>query len=194
MARPIIPITDRWRQEFIRPRGPSNVPQVGEVAPDFTLPYAILTRNAAGEEQVEYGRTLTLSALRGRPVVLNLTRIFSDRVFCPNCAPQLYALREWYDEFVRRDVYLLLVSSTDLEMTSFVVETLRAPYPILSDPEWSVFYRYGMGSAVGAPLPGVFIIDAQGIIRWSWVAPFSVVFSPPRPSELLQVIDELGLG
>jgi hypothetical protein len=81
MARPILPMTEKWRREFIQPRGPSNVPQVGEVAPDFTLPYALLTRNAAGEEQVEYGRTLTLSALRGRPVVLNLTRIVSDRFF-----------------------------------------------------------------------------------------------------------------
>lgn len=81
MARPILPMTDKWRREFIQPRGPSNVPQVGEVAPDFTLPYALLTRNAEDEEQVEYGRTLTLSALRGRPVVLNLTRIVSDRFF-----------------------------------------------------------------------------------------------------------------
>ncbi len=103
-------------------------------------------------------------------------------------------MREWYGEFVRRDVYLLVVSSTDLEMTSFVAETLRAPYPVLSDPEWSVFYRYGMGSAMGVPLPGTFVIDAEGIIRWEWVAPLSVVFSPPRPPELLQVIDELGLA
>ncbi|MCS6881330.1 MAG: hypothetical protein RMK84_02500 [Oscillochloridaceae bacterium] len=81
MARPILPMTDQWRREFLRPRGPSNVPQVGEVAPDFTLPYAQVTRNADGGEQVEYGRTLTLSELRGRPVVLNLTRIVSDRFF-----------------------------------------------------------------------------------------------------------------
>jgi hypothetical protein len=57
------------------------VPQVGEQAPDFTLPYAQVVRGVDGEEQVVYGKTLTLSALRGRPVVLNLSRIVSDRFF-----------------------------------------------------------------------------------------------------------------
>lgn len=103
-------------------------------------------------------------------------------------------MREAYGEFERRNVHLLVVSSTDLEMTSFVAETLRAPYPVLSDPEWSVFYRYGMSSAMGVPLPGSFVIDAAGIIRWWWAAPLSVVFSPPSPAALLQVIDELELA
>lgn len=81
MARPFIPMTQKWRDEFVRPRGPANVPQPGAVAPDFALPYARFFRDEAGDEQVEYGRTLRLSELRGRPVVLNLTRIVSDRFF-----------------------------------------------------------------------------------------------------------------
>jgi peroxiredoxin len=100
-------------------------------------------------------------------------------------------LREANHEFVSREVALLVVSSTDLEMTSFVAETLRAPFPVLSDPEWSVFYQYGMGSGFGVPLPGSFVLDAEGIIRWSWVAPFSPVFTPPRPDELLEAVDAL---
>lgn len=81
MARPYIPMTSKWRGEFVRPRGPQNMPQVGEAAPDFTLPFARVLRGPDGEEQVEYGQTITLSALRGRPVVLNLSRIVSDRFF-----------------------------------------------------------------------------------------------------------------
>lgn len=81
MARPYIPMTSRWRGEFVQPRGPANVPAVGTFAPDFTLPYARVFRSPTGEEQVEYGRTITLSALRGKPVVLNLSRIVSDRFF-----------------------------------------------------------------------------------------------------------------
>ncbi len=77
-------------------------------------------------------------------------------------------------------------------MTSFVAEVLRAPYPILSDPEWSVFERYGMGSAMGVPLPGTFVIDAAGVVRWSWAAPLSVAFTPPSPQRLLALLDELG--
>ncbi len=100
-------------------------------------------------------------------------------------------MREAYGEFEQRGAHLLVVSSTDLEMTSFVAETLRAPYPVLSDPEWGVFHRYGTGSAMGVPLPASFVIDAAGVIRWSWVAPLSVVFTPPGPEVLLQVLDEL---
>ncbi len=81
MSRPILPMTAQWRSEFIRPRGPSNVPEVGELAPDFELPYARFFINADGTEQVEYGQTLRLSNLRGQPTVLNLTRIVSDRFF-----------------------------------------------------------------------------------------------------------------
>ncbi len=80
MARPFLPMTGQWRREFVRPRGPEHVPAPGELAPDFTLPYARLINSPVGP-QVEYGRTITLSALRGRPVVLNLTRIVSDRFF-----------------------------------------------------------------------------------------------------------------
>lgn len=78
--RPLVPLTDKFMGELIRPRGPANVPAVGSVAPDFTLPYAQFL-SGPPEDRVEYGRTITLSALRGRPVVLNLTRIVSDRFF-----------------------------------------------------------------------------------------------------------------
>ncbi|MEI7643421.1 MAG: hypothetical protein WCJ55_03835 [Chloroflexales bacterium] len=81
MVRPLIPITGKFGAEFVRPRGPANVPQVGEVAPDFALPYARFFRDEVGQDQVEYGRILRLGELRGRPVVLNLTRIVSDRFF-----------------------------------------------------------------------------------------------------------------
>jgi peroxiredoxin len=100
-------------------------------------------------------------------------------------------LREAYNEFERRNVHLIVVSSTELEMTSFVAEVLHAPYPILSNSTWSVFYRYGMGSAMGVPLPGTFIIDPEGIIRYSWAAPLAVSFQPPSAEKLAAELDQL---
>ena len=81
MARPFLPMNDKWRSEFRRPRDPENLPAIGSLAPDFKLPYAITVPNQQGELEVQYGRMLQLSDLRGRPVALNLTRIVSDRFF-----------------------------------------------------------------------------------------------------------------
>lgn len=78
-------------------------------------------------------------------------------------------------------------------MTSYVAEVLRAPYPILSSGDWSAFKQYGMGSAMGVPLPGVFIVDRDGIIRWNWAAPLAVVFTPPPAERLFELIDTLQL-
>jgi peroxiredoxin len=99
-------------------------------------------------------------------------------------------LREAYPQFTARNVALLSVSSTDLEMTSFIAETLRAPYPLLADPQWRVFYQYGVGSVFGVPLPAVLLINAAGVIRRSWYAPLSPVFTPPGPATLLGWLDE----
>lgn len=81
MARPFMPMTNKWRSEFLAPHGPGELSALGEPAPDFELPYAQFFINAEGREQVEYGKTLRLSKLRGQPVTLVLTRIVSDRFF-----------------------------------------------------------------------------------------------------------------
>ena len=98
-------------------------------------------------------------------------------------------MRDKFDQFARRNVELLVISSTDLAMTSFVAEVLHAPYKILSDPDWAVFERYGMGAILGVPLPGVFILDEQGIIRYSWAAPASPVFRPPDTAAIMRELD-----
>jgi peroxiredoxin len=100
-------------------------------------------------------------------------------------------LRERYHEFEQRNTAVVAVSSTDLEMTSYVAERLRAPFVVVSDAEWSVFYEYGVGSLLGVPMPGVFILDAQGIVRWRWVAPLTTVYDPPPLEDLLEVLDRL---
>jgi len=79
--RPVIPITNKFVNEFITPRGPGQVPAVGEPALDFELPSAQFFVDNDGQEPVRYGETLRLSNQRGKPVLLELTRIASDRLF-----------------------------------------------------------------------------------------------------------------
>lgn len=79
--RPIMPLTDKLMGNLLVPRAPKGVPAVGSLAPDFTLPFARYRENPAGKSSVEYGEQLQLSSLRGKRVVLSLTRIVSDRFF-----------------------------------------------------------------------------------------------------------------
>ena len=101
-------------------------------------------------------------------------------------------MREAYAQFEARQIALVVVSSTELEMTSYVAEVLRAPYPVVSDSAWEVFQRYGMGSLLGVPLPGTFLIDAAGIIRWSWAATATPIFTPPSPAQQIALIESIG--
>jgi hypothetical protein len=80
--RPILPLTDKLMGNLLRPRGPGVLPEPGEIAPDFTLPYAQYgVDRSSGKPSVRYGERISLSALRGRRVVISLTRIVSDRFF-----------------------------------------------------------------------------------------------------------------
>lgn len=100
-------------------------------------------------------------------------------------------MRDNYEAIVSRNAELLIVSSTDLEMTSYVAEVLHAPYRILSDPRWSVFERYGLGALLGVPLPGLFILDEQGIVRYTWAAPISPTFRPPTAAQIIEQLEAL---
>jgi len=66
------------------------VPQVGALAPDFTLP------STSGEK-------VTLSALRGKPVLI----AFFPLAFSSTCTAELCELRDDHDQFASRGVTVL---------------------------------------------------------------------------------------
>jgi peroxiredoxin len=131
---------------------PLKVPKIGELASDFELPCVSRTQ-------------VRLSDYRGfKPVVIAFTRIFTDRLFCPYCYPHINELNQRYQEFKDNGAELLMVSSTDHEQSQRIVDSLNLSYPLLIDPACHTFRQYGVGQALGAPLPGQFIIDIQGRI------------------------------
>src|SRR5690349_17847693 len=72
---------------------PQVIPAVGERAPDFTLP------STSGEK-------VTLSALRGKPVLL----AFFPLAFSGTCTAELCDMRDDHDAFINRDVLVLPIS------------------------------------------------------------------------------------
>ena len=132
-------------------------PAVGEPAPDFTL-----------EDQ--YGRPVTLSALRGQPVLL----IFFPHAFSPICSSEFDELTEQEEVGALRGVTVLAVSCDPAEaLREFADEgSVPASCRFASDfwPHGEVSRRYGVFFAPrGFPLRASFLLDADGVVRWSVV-------------------------
>jgi cytochrome c biogenesis protein CcmG/thiol:disulfide interchange protein DsbE len=123
-------------------RAPSPAP-IGSRAPDFTLP-------------TTDGENLTLSAWRGRPVVV----VFFAS-WCHPCEEELPVLEQ-----LRRDgrgrPAVVAVSFRDLESDSVAfVRRLGVTFPALLDaPESPIAARYGVRG-----IPQTVFVDARGIVR-----------------------------
>jgi peroxiredoxin len=126
------------------PRGPQ--PAVDYPAPDFTLPTVD-------------GSTVTLSALRGTPVVLNFWATWCDP--CRREMPALQATAANYDGQV---VVLGIDQGEEPAVVQRFVDEYGLTYPILLDEEFAISERYAIGG-----MPTTFFIDAEGVIRHLWV-------------------------
>jgi peroxiredoxin Q/BCP len=124
----------------------------GGLAPDFTL------RSDKGEE-------VTLSSLRGSPVVL----YFYPKDDTPGCTTQACALRDSYDEFNERGAVVLGVSPDSETSHVKFKEKYGLPFTLLADPDHHVADEYGTWvekKNYGKTYMGIersaFVIDADG--------------------------------
>ena len=143
-------INERFFQNFL-PIPAGNNLELRQLTPQFQLP------------DITNGTLVKLSDYKDKqPVLLALTRIFTEKQYCPFYFPHIKALNENYEEFKNRGVEVLLITSTDERQSQIVVKDLGLKMPLLSDPSCKIFRNYGVGQALGAPLPAQFILDKQG--------------------------------
>ncbi|QTE28440.1 peroxiredoxin [Pengzhenrongella sicca] len=134
------------------PHGPIGV---GEVAPDFTLVDT-------------HGTPVHLGDLRGSPVVL----VFMPGAFTGTCTGEICALRDNLSLFEAAGVRLLVVACDSAPTLRAWAEHEGASLELLSDfwPHGAVTAGYGVFDADrGRALRGSFLIDADGVVRWSVV-------------------------
>lgn len=150
----------RFFRNFL-PIPASNILQLGHTTPDFQLP------------DITNGTVIKLSDYRGKkPVLLALTRIFTEKNYCPFCYPHIKSLNENYEHFKSRGIEVLMMTSTDERQSQIVVKDLNLKMPLLSDPSCRVFRTYQVGQALGAPLPAQFVLDKQGKLRYKHLFSF----------------------
>jgi peroxiredoxin len=154
-----------------------TTPAVGQAAPDFEL-------------RDQHGRPVRLSSFRGRK---NVLLVFYPHAFTPTCTGEMHDLRSEGFEFTD-DLALLAVSCDPSASLRVFGEQLGIDYHLLSDfwPHGEVARAYGVfDESFGFALRGSFIIDRQGVVRWSIVnGPGEARSTADYEKALAELLDE----
>jgi peroxiredoxin Q/BCP len=123
---------------------------VGDVAPDFTLPAL-------------RGGEVKLSDLRGKK---NVVLFFYPRDSSPGCTREACSFRDAYEDFVDAGAELIGISSDSLEDHAAFAERFKLQMQLLTDAGGKVRAQYGIKRTLGL-IDGreTFIIDKAGVVR-----------------------------
>ena len=132
--------------------------EVGDEAPDFEL-------------KDKHGTPVRLSSLRGAK---NVVLVFYPFAFSGVCSGEMCAMRDQFPEVAGDDVELLAVSvDTGFSLRTWA-DQQNFGFEMLSDfwPQGAVARSYGVfDETLGAATRGTFIIDKNGVVRWTVVNP-----------------------
>ncbi len=70
------------------------------------------------------------------------------------------------NEFVQAGAQILVILGDSLERARKYAETLKAPFPVLSDPERAVYHRLELRKFIGIQRTASIIVDQNGVIRY----------------------------
>ena len=137
-----------------------NALKAGTIAPEFRL--------AATPDQ-----KVSLSEFKGRPVVL----VFYPADWSPVCGDQLSLYNELKEEFDRFDAVLIGISVDGIWCHLAFAKDRGYHFPLLSDfePKGATAKAYGVyRETEGETERALFVIDREGVIRWSFVSPIGI--------------------
>lgn len=140
--------------------GPGSALEPGTPAPEFTL------TDQAGE-------SVSLRDYRGSPVVL----VFFPATWSPVCGDQLTLYNEVLPLFQEHEAQVLALSVDGKWCQRAFAEQRNLGFPLLSDfhPKGAVAQLYGVyDDESGVARRALFVLDAEGVIRWSYVSPMNV--------------------
>jgi len=146
----------------------------GTPAPDFQLP-------ATPDQK------LSLSELRGKPVIL----AFYPADWSPVCGDQMALYNEILSEFEQHQATLLGISVDGAWCHSAFAKDRNLHFPILADfePKGAVSRAYGAYfESAGISERALYVIDKDGIIRWSYLSPMGI---NPGADGILEALEAL---
>lgn len=147
----------------------------GTEAPDFELPSSP-------------DGTVSLGELRGRPVIL----AFYPADWSPVCSDQMALYQELLPEFQKFNAELLGISVDGVWSHLAFADDRNLRFPLLADfePKGEMARAYHVYRAEdGTSERALYVIDADGIVRWSYVSPVGV---NPGADGILRALESLG--
>ncbi len=137
---------------LLKPTNEKTSPLVGKLAPEFRL-------------ETLNGSTLTLSSLRGRPVIVNFWASWC--VPCRDEAPLLEAAQKQYA--AKGLLFIGIVNNDIPKNARGFVKEFQLSYPNLIDPKGKVAVDYGVTG-----IPETFFVRRDGIIVYKKFGPFDL--------------------
>jgi peroxiredoxin len=151
----------------------SQILPPGTKAPDFTL-------------HVTPDQNVSLSEFLGRPVILT----FYPADWSPVCSDQMALYNEVLPEFQKHGAELMGISVDGVWCHSAFAKDRHLHFPLLADfePKGAVARLYGSYRQEGVTERALFVIDKEGMIRWSYCSPVGV---NPGADGILQALEAL---
>ena len=146
----------------------------GSKAPDFEL--------ASTPDQ-----TVSLSELRGQPVIL----AFYPEDWSPVCSDQMTLYQELIPEFRKFNAALVGISVDGIWCHLAFARDRNLRFPLLADfePKGEVARAYQVYRAKeGTSERALYVIDVDGIVRWSYVSPVGL---NPGADGILRALESL---
>jgi peroxiredoxin len=150
----------------------------GTQAPDFTL---LSTPDQA----------LSLHELKGQRVVL----VFYPADWSPVCGDELALYNEVLPEIRKHHANVLGLSVDGAWCHAAFAKSRKLHFPLLADfePKGEVARQYGVyRQGEGVSERALFVLDEDGIIRWSYVSPLGVNPGADGVLDALEAMDRVG--
>lgn len=151
----------------------SEILRAGTRAPEFKL-------------NVTPDQTISLSDFKGKPVIL----AFYPADWSPVCGDQMVLYNEVLPEFHKHGAELLGISVDGAWCHSAFSKDRKLHFPLLADfePKGNVAKMYGVLRPEGFSERALFVIDKEGVIRWSYCSPVGV---NPGADGILEALEGL---
>lgn len=130
---------------------------------------------------------MSLADLKGRPAVL----IFYPADWSPVCGDELALFNEILPEFQRYDAQVVGISVDGLWCHQAYAKARNLEFPLLADfePKGEVSRKYDAYRVTdGLSERALFVLDADGVIRWSYLSDIS---KNPGADGVLAALEEM---